>query len=689
MMNMYIHHEFKINFSPFTIRKIHSTISTLVSLFIIQVSAFSDPESLVLHLQNLDSNVYKQYEKEVRDSLDKLIERYGIYGIYPRKQNEWSQNSVKVDLEEGHYPKAGARFLRAYETFNDLDYLNAGLKTADFFLQIQHVNGSFPTAALVEKGGKAIPIVGKKHKHSLGVARIEDAHQYPAFCLMLYAYKLTQQAKYLKSAKKLGNLLFEKIQFHDWGCFPDYWDGKYRPIEKAYIEDDDMDRGVPNGGSYSDHATYDGFMTTMVMYHLTKDNKYLKYSSKLGQWLFLTHLGEGDTRGWADNYDRLNNPVYARHHEGLNIDPRNANRFTLPMMMWFYVMTKEERFRILYEETVSWLISKKHPNGKRAPKHEWFTGATLSPFGWPSEYLPDGTEAWTSGYKSYQYKKPSTWPKELKNLGLFNGGHPKYTTKKVQLEGAEKMLAILKTDGLQGWCQLFDGNAQWSSQEFIQKRIEAALRCINTTKVPKFLDQKWQYVWDYRLAIGKIKLKHASYGGHGLLKWTESFTDLWDVHYDWTSRVIIVDNWLDVPIPKLQGFMEAEKANFKGYQINNEIWGFSGSGYLEPDERNSEIAWQIYSPISDSFNMVIVWANGSGIDKKMELIVNGALLQEITFKSTRNYNKWNGKVVNIPMKKGENILCLSSQEKGPSIDFIYFTEPIFESDSMSNFGALK
>ena len=251
------------------------------------------------------------------------------------------------------------------------------------------------------------------------------------------------------------------------------------------------------------------------------------------------------------------------------------------------------------------------------------------------------------------------------------------------------MLAILKTDGLQGWCRLFDGNSQWSSQEFIQKRIEAALRCINTTKAPKILDQKWQYVWDYRLAIGKIKLKHATYGGHGLLKWTESFTDLWDVHYDWTSRVISVDNWLDVPIPKLQGFMESEKANFKGYQIKNEIWGFSGSGYLEPDARNSEIAWQIYSPISDSFNMVIVWAKDSGIDKKMQLIVNGALLQKITFKSAKNLNKWNGKVVNIPMKKGENILYLSSQEKGPNIDFIYFTEPIFESDSIYNFEAFK
>ena len=211
--------------SIFRIIKINSPISTIIFLFIIHVSAFSDQESLASHLQNLNSDIYKKCEKEVRDSLDNLIGRYGTYGIYPRKQNEWFQNSIKVDLEEGHYTEAGARFLRAYETFNDLKYLHAGLKTADFFRQIQHVNGSFPTAALVEKGGKAIPIVGKKHKHPLGVARIEDAHQYPAFCLMLYAYKLTQQAKYLKSAKKLGDLFFEKIQYHDWGCFPDYWDG--------------------------------------------------------------------------------------------------------------------------------------------------------------------------------------------------------------------------------------------------------------------------------------------------------------------------------------------------------------------------------------------------------------------------------------------------------------------------------
>ena len=92
--------------SIFRIIKINLPISTIIFLFIIHVSAFSDQESLASHLQNLNSDIYKKCEKEVRDSLDNLIGRYGTYGIYPRKQNEWFQNSIKVDLEEGHYTEA-------------------------------------------------------------------------------------------------------------------------------------------------------------------------------------------------------------------------------------------------------------------------------------------------------------------------------------------------------------------------------------------------------------------------------------------------------------------------------------------------------------------------------------------------------------------------------------------------------
>lgn len=646
-------------------------------VFVLCTAGSCQQEPLDALLPRIDKGMYVQCEKAVRESLDKLIEKYGAYGVYPSKDRDWTADSVKVDLEEGRLPPAAARFLRAYETFGDDVYLQAGLKTADFFYQIQHENGSFPCAAVLERGGKAYAAIGRKHKHPLGVARIEDAHQYPAFCLMLYAYKLTGEEKYLNSSKKWGDLFFEKIQYHDWGCSPDYWDGKPRAIGDAYASGDDRDRGVPNGGSYSDHATYDGFMTTMAMYHLTKDPKYLKYSSKLGQWIFLTHQGEGATRGWADNYNRLNEPVVARHHEGTNIEPRDANRFTLPMMMWFYVMTGEERYRILFEETIAWLRSMEHPNGSRAPKHSWFDETSIKPIGWSSEYLPDGTEAWTTGYKSYLYDQPSAWPKELKDLGIAEGGHPGYTTIKVQLSGAEKMLAILKSEGLDGWRNLFKGNANWSTEQFLEKRIEAARRCINTKALPESLDQKWQFVWDARLANGKVNLKSAAYGGHGLLKWTEDFTDLWAVHYDWTSRVIAVDNWLDVPIPVLQGFMEAEKADFRGAEIKQESWGYSGTGYVQPGAGDASISWQVHSPKTGSFKMVIVWANGSDTDRSMDLTVNGFAPQKMIFPGSRNWNKWNGQVVDVAMKIGENVITLSSKTGGPHIDFIYFTEPIF------------
>ena len=79
--------------------------------------------------------------------------------------------------------------------------------------------------------------------------------------------------------------------------------------------------------------------------------------------------------------------------------------------------------------------------------------------------------------------------------------------------------------------------------------------------------------------------------------------------------------------------------------------------------------------------MVIVWANGSDTDRSMDLIVNGSALQKRTFPGSRNWNKWNGQVVDVAMKTGENVITLSSKAGGPHIDFIYFTEPIFKSKS--------
>ncbi len=59
----------------------------------------------------------------------------------------------------------------------------------------------------------------------------------------------------------------------------------------------------------------------------------------------------------------------------------------------------------------------------------------------------------------------------------------------------------------------------------------------------------WQYVWDVRLALGKIDAATADAGGRGLEAEgpPTTFFEPWDVRGDWTTRALEVENWLDIP----------------------------------------------------------------------------------------------------------------------------------------------
>ncbi len=57
---------------------------------------------------------------------------------------------------------------------------------------------------------------------------------------------------------------------------------------------------------------------------------------------------------------------------------------------------------------------------------------------------------------------------------------------------------------------------------------------------------QWQYVWDVRLATGKIDSDTAASGGRGLE--AMHYYGAWDVMGDWTTRAVEVEDWMDVPI---------------------------------------------------------------------------------------------------------------------------------------------
>jgi hypothetical protein len=533
--------------------------------------------------------LYEQSEADIRAWLDARIEEFGDFGVY---SFGWTYLQIKddianVSLNRGAFADSAAQFLRAYEMLHESKYLEAGLKTADFFLAVQQPAGHFPTGAAIKRGGAARAGGGK---HALHVARMEDGYQFRPFCLLLYAHQLTGEKKYLDAALKHGRFISLRMIHPEWGWCPDHFDAEdTRPYSQRKTSHDS--KGVSGGGSYSDYATTDGFRTAVFMYHLTGDKKYLKRAANVRKWIFATQLGQGKARGWGDNYGANNKPVPAREFEGLSIDPRNWNRFVGPLLTWLYVASGEDKYRTLFEESAEWMLSMEHVEGYAA------------------EYTYEGHEAWTQDYKTYRYDEPGKYPTRILHTWVKDG-KPWYGWSKVQMDDSKIVLAILKEGGREALQKRFRGPVKYDQQRYLEARVAAARRCTDESFVVqlqplesgdgswlahghfvtgKYLERvrmrlarpdaklpgkdmagrsglcrqswksqlarynivpygwaQWQFVWDVRLALGKIDADTAARGGLGLE--SERLAQPWDMTWHWESRCIDVEDWLDVPL---------------------------------------------------------------------------------------------------------------------------------------------
>ena len=556
------------------------------------IAAADARDELKAAIAKIDVKLYEQSLADVRAWLDARIRESGDFGVY---SFGWSSvrirgNTAQVDLNRGAHADAAAQFFRAYEMLGDRKYLEAGLKTADFYMQVQQAAGNFPCGAAIQRGGKAKAAGGKHPPH---VARLEDGYQFRPFCLLLYAWRLTGERKYLDSAKRYGELVTSRIQHPVWGWCPDHYDTKNKTgYDKRRTRHGTS--GVAGGGSYSDYATTDGFRASVIMYHATKNTRYLARSAHVGKWLFATQLGKGKARGWADNYDSRNQPVVARNFEGKTIDPRNFNRFAGPLLTWIYAMTGRERYRKLFEETYTWMRSVEKPRG------------------WAAEYTYDGRAAWTQNYKTYEYDKPETWPKPIMHVGT-DGKRPLYGRSKVQLDDSGIVHGVLAEGGREAFGKWYRGSIRYNEQQYLAARLAAARRSIDADlavtlqslenkgvegsikgkylqrvrirpaapdcpKLPKVdsigrggLTRQswhgphtwtepyrpplgwaaWQYVWDVRLALGKIDADTAASGGRGMEN--QHSWESWDMMGDWTTRCIKVQDWMNVPLKQDAG----------------------------------------------------------------------------------------------------------------------------------------
>jgi hypothetical protein len=591
-----------------------ASLGALAAMFVVS-GARADERALQPLLDKIDTGLYEQSEADVRAWLDAMIDRYDQFGVYPDhlgRQVRFGDDRAQVNFGDGWAAEAPAMFFRAYEMLDERKHLDAALKFCDFLLQVQQPEGHFPGSATVERGGTA-----PRPRDGTARLQDRYQYPYFALLLYAHRLTGEQKyLEAARRNADLIFAIQNPLEDDFWrGAWPDEFpvawleEGSPRRTVAGTF-------GVRVGYAHNDYATYDAYRTMVMMYHVTGDQKYIRRIERLPQWLFDGQLGLGNVRGWNEEYGAQNEPVWARAFETTLIDPRNFNRFVAPMLVQFYVVTGNEAYRNLLRESVDWLRSVEHPPEDGAAEHpggdgwEYFYvhGASPPAFqirrpigGWSYKFAYDGRDAHSGDYRD-QLGGPV-----LRGMGLH--------VYLERVQDVCDLIDVGGLEALRCW--FGPRPTRYSRPQYLAARIEAARRATDENweallmalpgekgdvhdrvkgrfldrvrKRPKAPDSEhlgdqsppfdatglarqvwrpnpgrspykptwgwatWQYVWDVRLALGKIDAATAAAGGRGFEAEgpPTTFFEPWDVRGDWTLRAIQVDNWLAIPLRDL------------------------------------------------------------------------------------------------------------------------------------------
>jgi hypothetical protein len=550
-------------------------------------------------LAKFDDRLVAQCDNAVRGWLDKQIENL------PPTYEGGDVNAIR---------SGAVVFFRAFEIFGEQEYLEAGLARADIILKAQWPKGHWPWP------GKNEDFV-----------RIQDGFNDWPFWIMLYAHKLSGDKKYFAAGQRCAELLLSLQR--KGGGWPDQWSFSGRASGNT---------GVRNGITFNDSGTTSTFQMMVMMTHLTGDEKYVAGLTKLGSFIAKANLGEGEVVGWAEQYDDNAKAVRARQYEIELPYPRALTRATGPMLIWLYLITGDEAHMDLLRKAYAWHEKVRQKELDLDQLEAWKEMAASwtragRPMhyrpGWPDAWLPDGSN-WgrVTAFKLIPWF-PVTDEMKKKNGGAIHrsetdggfpgncgylpkwgddiragGQHPEcsmgfsHAARGNSLSEVRRALLEHKRGGRDGLLEFYGNPTKFTSDQYLQVRIDAAKRALDPRNVnlasdpegmgfaslsdpSHLIGQKtrwhggvageagrshkwgaafktsgqygsvawyqWQLVYDAMLARGKVTADTAARGGRGLGQVaSQTHLDSWDVLGEWGMAVHEIENHFDVPIEK-------------------------------------------------------------------------------------------------------------------------------------------
>ncbi len=303
--------------------------------------------------------------KAMRKSTDYLANKVSLHGGYlweyaadsSEQFGEAPARKSQIWIQGAGTPRMGETFLELYKATGDKTYLEYAKKTADALIYGQHPLGGwhyfidFDKAGLnewYEKVASRFLRGMEEFRHYYGNCTFDDNVTQGATTLLLHLYLETHDPVYFSALKKALDFILI-AQYPNGG-----WPQRY-PLRYEFVHD-----GLPDytsNATLNDDAMNNTINLLLEAYEDLGNEEYLEAARRGGDF-FIVAQGPTESPAWSEQYDRNNQPAWARTHEPPAYGTRQTAH-TLEMLMKLYLFTGDRRYLRPVPATLIWMESSK------------------------------------------------------------------------------------------------------------------------------------------------------------------------------------------------------------------------------------------------------------------------------------------------------------------------------------------